>query len=614
MCGIAGYYGKGSRDILEKMGASLTHRGPDAGGEIIKGSVGLAHRRLAILDLSDSGAQPMSNKTGTVHIVFNGEIFNFKELQSKHLPDTTLRGTSDTEIILELFETFGTDSFPLLQGMFAFSLYDERSGELFLVRDSLGKKPLYYSEIGDTLIFGSELKALRQHPDFVPDIDKTAIAQYLVYEYIPAPRTIYATAQKLIPGSYVTFKDGKSKITPFAEKQIFPRSETNDDKKDLDTLLASAVEQRLVADVPVGVFLSGGLDSSAIAYYAQRSHSKPIKTFSIGFTDTSFDESDSARLIAQHFGTEHYSKVVGIDELKQVVIDLPDILDEPMADSSIIPTVMLAAFAREHVTVALSGDGADELFSGYDIFYAHELARLFAFVPNPLITFAYNIAKKIPVSHKYMSFDFKLKRFLSGVGSIASQRNMIWLSAFTPTEVPSILCYSVKDQEIIEPLNEWHKGAVSTRQKIEQEYKKGFLCEDILVKVDRASMKYGLEARSPFLDERVVQFASTLPYSQKRQGKVGKKLLRELMEPRLPKEIHKKAKQGFNIPIGKWFMEEWGLEAQQVILEGKLAKSGLFNQTELAILLAQHRKGTHDHRKKLWSIYVLARWFDKWYV
>ena len=589
MCGIAGYYGNGSEDILERMGSSLSHRGPDAGGVIIKGPVGLAHRRLAILDLSSSGAQPMSNRTSSLHIVFNGEIFNFKELKNQYLNDIYFLGTSDTEVIIELFEKFGTDSFHLLQGMFAFSLYDERSGELFLVRDSLGKKPLYYSEIGNTLLFGSELKALRQHPDFIPDIDKIAIAQYLVYEYIPAPRTIYTATHKLMPGSYLTFKDGKSKITTFAEKQIFPRSETGDDKKDLDTLLASAIEQRLVADVPVGVFLSGGLDSSTIAYYAQRSHSKPIRT-------------------------EHYSKVVGIDELKQVVIDLPDILDEPMADSSIIPTVMLSAFAREHVTVVLSGDGADELFSGYDIFYAHELARLFVFVPNPLIKFAYNIAKKIPVSHKYMSFDFKLKRFLSGVGSIASQRNMIWLSAFTPNEVSSVLCYSITDQEIIEPLNEWQKGAASTHQQIEQEYIKGFLCEDILVKVDRATMKYGLEARSPFLDERIVQFASTLAYSKKRQGKVGKKLLRELMEPRLPKEIHKKAKQGFNIPIGKWFMEDWGYEAQKVILEGKLAKSGLFNHTELAILLSQHRKGTHDHRKKLWSIYVLARWFDKWYV
>jgi asparagine synthase (glutamine-hydrolysing) len=614
MCGIAGYYGKGSRDILEKMGASLTHRGPDAGGELIRGSVGLAHRRLSILDLSSSGAQPMSNKTSLLHIVFNGEIFNFAELKDHYLSDVVFFGTSDTEVILELFEKFGTDAFPLLQGMFAFSLYDERSGELFLVRDSLGKKPLYYSEIENTLLFGSELKALRQHPDFIPDIDKIAIAQYLVYEYIPAPRTIYTAAQKLMPGSYITFKDGKSKITTFAEKQIFPRSETGDDKKDLDTLLASAIEQRLVADVPVGVFLSGGLDSSTIAYYAQKNHSKPIKTFSIGFTEASFDESDSAKLVAQHFGTEHYSKVVGIDELKQVVIDLPDILDEPMADSSIIPTVMLSAFAREHVTVVLSGDGADELFSGYDIFYAHELARLFTFVPNPLIKFAYNIAKKIPVSHKYMSFDFKLKRFLSGVSSIASQRNTIWLSAFTPNEVSSVLCYSITDQEIIEPLNEWQKGATSTQQQTEQEYKKGFLCEDILVKVDRATMKYGLEARVPFLDERIVQFASTLAYSKKRQGKVGKKLLRELMEPRLPKEIQKKAKQGFNIPIGKWFMEDWGYEAQKVILEGKLAKSGLFNHTELAILLAQHRDGTHDHRKKLWSIYVLARWFDKWYV
>ena len=614
MCGIAGYYGKGSQDILEKMGASLKHRGPDAGGEIIRGSVGLAHRRLSILDLSSSGAQPMSNKTGLLHIVFNGEIFNFQKLKDQYLSDTPFRGTSDTEVILELFEKFGTDIFPLLQGMFAFSLYDERSGELFLVRDSLGKKPLYFSDVEGTLLFGSELKALRQHPDFRTDVDKISIAQYLVYEYIPAPRTIYAAARKVMPGSYITFKEGESRVTTFAEKQIFEPAETGDDKNDLDTLLASAVEQRLVADVPVGVFLSGGLDSSTIAYYAQKNHSKPIKTFSIGFTDASFDESDSAKRVAQHFGTEHYSKIVGIDELKRVVVDLPDILDEPIADSSIIPTVLLSEFAREHVTVVLSGDGADELFSGYDIFYAHELARYFTFIPNSLMRIVYSVAKKIPVSHKYMSLDFKLKRFLSGVGSPPSQRNMTWLSAFTPNEVSSVLSYSVSGQEIIEPMHEWHKGAASTRQKIEQEYKKGFLCEDILVKVDRASMKYGLEARSPFLDERIVQFASTLPYSKKRQGKTGKKLLRELMEPRLPKEINKKPKQGFNIPIGKWFMEDWGLEAQRVILEGKLAKSGLFNHTELAILLAQHRKGTHDHRKKLWSLYVLARWFDKWYV
>lgn len=614
MCGIAGYYGRGSHDILERMGGSLTHRGPNAGGEIIRRTVGLAHRRLAILDLSHTGAQPMSNKSGSLHIVFNGEIFNFKELKKQYLQDLTFCSTSDTEVIIELFAKLGTEAFPLLQGMFAFSLFDERSGELFLVRDSLGKKPLYFSDVDGTLLFGSELKALRQHPDFPVGVDKISIAQYLVYEYIPAPRTIYAAAKKLLPGSYLTYKNGKSKITSFADKQVFLEHKTGDTLKDLDILLATAVEQRLVADVPVGIFLSGGLDSSTIAYYAQKNHSMPIKTFSIGFDDPSFDESDSATLIAEHLGTEHYSKVVGIDELKQAVVDLPDILDEPMADSSIIPTVMLSAFARQHVTVVLSGDGADELFAGYDIFYAHELARLFAYIPKTLLEVAYSIAKKIPVSHKYMSFDFKLKRFLSGASSPASQRNMLWLSAFTPSEIVSVLNYSISTDDVLKPLHEWHKGAASNQQQIEQEYKKGFLCEDILVKVDRATMKHGLEARSPFLDERVVQFASTVPYSEKRKGKIGKKLLRELMMPRLPKEIHHKPKQGFNIPIGRWFKEEWGYEAEKVIFGGKLAKSGLFNCKDLAILLTQHRKGTHDHRKKLWSIYVLARWFDKWYV
>lgn len=611
MCGIAGYYGAGSEEILIEMGNSLTHRGPDTGGVSTIGSVGLAHRRLAILDLSKEGNQPMRDTTERFSIVFNGEIFNFQELKQMYLTDTVFRGTSDTEVLIELFAKLGPDAFSLLKGMYALALYDNQTKELYLVRDSLGKKPLYYSLVGETLLFGSELKALRKHPACPNKLDTHAIAQYLFFEYIPAPRTIYSGVQKLTVGSCLVY-NGIS-IKQWSLKTPVSTVDVSDNPKEaFMDLMSDSVQKRLVADVPIGVFLSGGLDSSTVAYFAQKAQKDTIKTFSVGFTDKSFDEQDDARLIARHLGTEHYDILLGVEEIREVIQDLPQILDEPMADSSIVPTTLVSKFASDKVKVCLSGDGADELFHGYGTFYAHKWASLYRSIPSPIRSVVAGAVHALPVSHSYMSLDFKLKRFLSGTEVAPEYQNAFWLSALTPEVISEISNNAIPTDNLFTQLDDWYKDAGTLAEGMQSEYINGYLTEDILVKVDRASMRHGLEVRSPFLDERMVDFALSLDEKLKLRGQTGKYLIKSVMSEYLPESIVWKKKKGFNMPIGRLIIEDMRDEFTTVILDGPLAKTGLFNRDKLAILLEQHLAGKYDYRKQIWSLYVLARWLDSW--
>ncbi len=614
MCGIAGFYGVGSREVLERMGHSLAHRGPDSAGVSLSGKVGLAHRRLAILDLSPSGAQPMENARGDIRISYNGEVFNFQELREAHLGGVSLRSTSDTEVILALYEKLGVDAFPLLEGMYAFALYDARVEKLYLVRDPLGKKPLYVARTPEALLFGSELKALREHPACPTELDRVALGQYLSLEYIPAPRTILLGVEKVMPGSYVEFDGRDVKRVPF---RSFSLAEEPTAKRDVveefRALLASSVERRMVADVPVGVFLSGGLDSSAVAAVASEQSSALLETFSIGFDDPSFDEQDDARLVAKHLGTNHHDLVLGVGEIRHIADELPDILDEPIADSSIIPTALVSRFAREQVTVALSGDGADELLWGYDTFVAHRIARRLAWVPRPLVHALHTAAQALPVSHGYMSFDFRVKRMLRGLATEPRYRNATWMAACSPEEVTTLTKGAIPTAAAHEQLDRWYEEAGSLDAGLQLEYLKGYLIEDILVKVDRASMRYGLEVRSPFLDERLVQFALALPETWKLCGSTRKYLLREVVRDQLPPATLAKKKQGFNIPIGRLILEEMQDEVREVLLSGPLVTSGLFDRKELGILLQRHTDGVRDERKAIWALYVLARWLTRWY-
>lgn len=616
MCGITGYWGEGSREILQNMGDSLTHRGPDAGGIAELGVVGFAHRRLSILDLSMTGNQPMHTADGSISLIFNGEIFNYKELKKEFLSAYTFKGSSDTEVLLYLYQELGESFLKKIKGMFALAIYDARNGRLLLARDHLGKKPLYWTKNNDTLIFGSELKALRMHPLCPHTISGTSVAQYLVYEYIPAPATIYEDVYKLSPGTYLQY-DG-AHITQSIFSEIEPAHGTiakdfHGAKKELYELLERSVEKRMVADVPVGIFLSGGLDSSTIAYFAQKQSERQIKTFSIGFKDSSFDESAYAREVAKALGTEHHERVVDTKDLKALLGKIPEVLDEPMADSSIIPTLVLSEFTGKEVKVVLGGDGADELFFGYDTFFAHRLAQVYEKTPSFIHRGLYALLRKLPVSHKYMSFDFKVKKFLSGFNTTPSRRNAYWLSAFTPEELPLIFNGEIDESKIFAHTDALYARHAYLWDGLQTDYIQGYLVEDILVKTDRAGMAHGLEVRSPFLDLDIVNFALTLPVKYKQYGRTGKYLLKEVMKEYLPVHIVERKKKGFNIPIGAWIRGDLKELFESTLLDGALVKSGLFKRSGLVILLESHISGKVDNRKKLWTLFVLALWMEKWY-
>jgi asparagine synthase (glutamine-hydrolysing) len=616
MCGIAGYWGVGTREVLQHMGDSLTHRGPDDGGILEVGKVGLAQRRLSIVDLSPAGHQPMSNREGTTALVFNGEIYNHTELKDAFLREYTFVGTSDTEVLLYLYEKFDIGFLKMVQGMFAVALYDRKKEILLLARDHMGKKPLYFTEESGTLIFGSELKALRKHPLCPHEIDHNAIAHYLVHEYVPRAETIYRGVRKLLPGTYLQYDGRQISEHSFSDVHAALGSYTgneHDAKTVLHTHLTTAVQKRMVADVPVGVFLSGGLDSSTVAYFAQQASEQQVKTFSIGFKDASFDESVYAREVAKVLGTSHYERMVDHSDLLKVLEKLPEVLDEPMADSSIIPTLLLSEFTSSEVKVALGGDGADELLWGYETFFAHRMGMMYEKVPSVLRRATRAGVHLLPVSHQYMSLDFKAKKFLSGFDTTRARRNAYWLSAFTPEELPFILNGDIDVNHIFASTDAFYTDAAHFWDSLQMEYVQGYLAEDILVKVDRASMAHGLEVRAPFLDVNLVNFALSLPPDYKYRGRTGKYLLKELMREYLPEHIVMRSKKGFNIPIGTWIRHELKDLFMATLLDGELVKSGLFKRDGLAILLQSHLSGKQDQRKKLWTLFTLALWMKKWH-
>jgi asparagine synthase (glutamine-hydrolysing) len=616
MCGIAGYWGAGSREVLESMGGAIRHRGPDDQGFFEQGPVGFVHRRLSIVDLSPAGHQPMTTNDGAITIVFNGEIYNHQELRNTYLSKQSFRGTSDTEVILYLYEKFGVSFLEMIQGMFALCIYDARNGKLLLARDRLGKKPLYWTRQGNTLIFASELKALRMHPKCPNEVSRHALAQYLVYEYVPGPSTIYEGVHKLESGTYLTFNGAELQHGVYHNFKSKLGSYTNGfsgAQKELENLLAAAVKKRMVADVPVGVFLSGGLDSSTVAYFAQKETEHRVKTFSIGFEDASFDESTYAREVAKFLDTEHHERIVGPQDLLAVVGQLPKVLDEPMADSSIIPTMLLSELTSSEVKVALGGDGADELFWGYGTFFAHRIGGWYEKVPGPALRAMGAFAQALPVSHTYMSFDFKLKKFVSGFNTERARRNTRWLSAFAPEELQPLLTYTVDMSTLLYPSDRWYGERQQFWDSLQTEYLRGYLTEDILVKTDRAGMAHGLEVRAPFLDTDLVNFALTLSPTFKLHNGTGKYVLKEVMRKHLPRHIVMRSKKGFNMPIGSWIRNELKEVFTEVILDGRLVESGLFSREALAILLESHMSGRVDNRKKLWTLFVLAKWMEEWY-
>jgi len=623
MCGLAGYLGEGNKEILKRMTRVLTHRGPDDEGFYIEDNLGLGHRRLSIIDLK-SGHQPMTNEDKTVWLIFNGEIYNFKILREKLLEKGHQFLTqSDTEVIIHLYEQIGDDFIKELDGMFALVLWDKNKKRLILARDRLGKKPLYYSFENQNLIFGSELKALLQYPSLKKEINLPSLAKYLVYEYVPAPHSIFKGIKKLGPGEYLVYQNRYLEIKKYWDigfGQFLFKLDKENYLEELDKKLEQAVKKRLIADVPLGVFLSGGLDSTTIAYYAQKATSKKIDTFFIGFDDKSFDESKYAQQAADFLRTNHHQQILSAQDCLDLVPQIANFLDEPLADASIIPTYLLSKFCREKATVALSGDGGDELFMGYPTFQAHQLDQIYQKIPLLIRRYFLNpLINSLPVSFDNISFDFKLKKFISGANYIPEIKNQIWLGSFSPIELKSIfnpLIYrELETVDIFEDLEDYLKiiGSQNLKNRLIYLYFKNYLQDDILVKTDRAGMAASLEVRTPFLDWQLVEYVNSLPNEFKTKGWQTKYLLKELMKDRLPHEIVFRPKKGFGIPVAKWIKSDLKNFVLDIFSKSRIKKEGIFNYSYINQLLKEHFKSQKDNRKALWTLIVFELWLKKWF-
>jgi asparagine synthase (glutamine-hydrolysing) len=608
MCGIAGFTGGGNDADLRRMTDALAHRGPDAEGHWCDPDAGvwLGHRRLCVLD-PEGGHQPMASGDGQLLVVFNGEVYNHVALRK----DLEGRGHrfasnhSDTEVLLHAYREWGDDFVQRLNGMWAFALLDRRRRRLLLSRDRFGQKPLYYAQRGGSFVFASELSALASHPNVGTRRSRNALRKYFAYGYVPAPYSILEDAYKLPAGCNLglALRDGVPRT-----KQYFEfRFETDgagrtptlaESGEELSSLLDRAVRRRLLADVPVGVFLSGGIDSSAVAAFASRARAGAgLRTFSIGFDEPSFDESEWAAHVARHVGSQHRSTAFSQEHARVALEEVAAGLDEPLADSSILPTYLLCGEARRDVTVALGGDGADELFGGYDPLLALRLADTWSrFVPRPVHRAVRLLAACMPTSHRYMSFQFKLERTLRGLGHARPLWNPVWLGPLEPSELQELFQEPVDVHEVYsEAIAAWERSGATSLQFFTRLY----LQNDILVKIDRASMLHSLEVRSPFLDVDVAEFAARLPTSHKVSGGETKRALRRALAGLLPEDVLRRRKQGFAMPVGRW------LRDGRLSLGTTPRETGL-SSTFVERRLQSHRRGVSDHR-----LYLFAHWLHE---
>jgi len=590
----------------------LVHRGPDDEGiwhDQAK-AVYLGHRRLSIIDIA-GGAQPMWSADGTLGVVFNGEIYNHMELRRELEKEGHVFKTdhSDTEILLHGFRKWGNKLPDKLNGMWTFAVYNTIKKTIFLSRDRFGKKPLFYTLQNNTFAFASELTSLTRHSGIQAEISKTSLKKYFAYGYIQAPCSLYTRIHKLPAGQNLVFDLNNFSLTvpkywdfvlePF---ESIPKNPEEEWGEQLRELLRRAVQRRLMSDVPLGVFLSGGIDSAAITGFASQAlERQKLKTFCIGFQEASFDESRYAQKVAQHFKTDHYMERLSVERARDILPEIIDQLDEPMGDSSLIPTYLLCRETRKHVTVALGGDGGDELFAGYDPFRALRMAELYKLLlPRPIhqaIRLAVNL---IPVSHRNISFDFRIKRTLRGVSYPRHLWNPVWLGPLEPKEIDELFQEPTDLEDIYsEAIDHWE--ACKQKDPVDrtlQFYTKLYLQDDILVKVDRASMMNSLEVRAPFLDKDLVDFVRRIPHSYKYRNGQTKYILKKALEPLLPHEILYRSKKGFGVPVGKWF-QNGSLKIRSSYFPEML------NNRFIKQAMNEHIACDNDHRAFLWNLWLL---------
>jgi asparagine synthase (glutamine-hydrolysing) len=644
MCGISGFIQQGQtgdylRATATAMADALSHRGPDGSGVWVDepAGVALSHRRLSIQDLSPAGRQPMESACGRFVITFNGEVYNFRPLRAElEKAGHSFRGHSDTEVILAAVREWGMDgALPRMQGMFAFGLWDRQERTLTLVRDRVGKKPLYYGWFGDTFLFGSELKALRQHPAFRGDIDHDALGTFIQYSWIPSPYSIFRGVQKLPPGTSLTISSRGAEVRPRAywsarevaergEREPFPGTAA-EAVDALDELLRDAVSERMIADVSLGAMLSGGFDSTLVVAIMQALSREPVKTFSIGFHEAEYNEATHAAAVAGHLGTDHTELYVSSAEAMAVIPELPTLYDEPFADASQIPTFLVSRLARRDVTVALTGDGGDELFAGYTRYPSalknwrrvggtplalrrggQRLARLLL-NPGWGILDHFAGAERGPAAkagRALAKMERKMERWAAtdAVDMFACMSvHGLTNKRFVPDARTQATVLNDRSRwpDVREPLQ-----AMMYLDAL------GFMSDDILVKVDRASMGVSLEVRSPLLDHRIMEFAWSLPIGLRIGAGGGKLVIRDLLARYVPREMTDRPKAGFNVPVGEWLrgpLRDW---AEALLDPVRISQQGLLDNSAVRRLWRQHQSGWRNHKNLVWSLLMFQAWYD----
>ena len=621
MCGICGVVSfqpevPFDRPVLQRMNDSIRHRGPDDQGYYQDAQASLAMRRLSIIDLH-TGQQPISNETGDVWVVYNGEIYNFKEVRSSlEQRGHVFKTQTDTEIIVHAYEEYGDDCVQHFNGMFAIALWDARKRRLFLARDRLGIKPLYYWADHTRLVFASELKALILHPDVPRQTNFAALDLFLTVEYVPAPHTIYEGIYKLLPGHILTVEQGEIKISQYWDVPYHPVGQNDAECTEaLSSLIDESVRIRLISDVPLGAFLSGGIDSSTIVGYVSQHVSEPVQTFSIGFEDDTYDEVPYANAVAKHFGTNHRVEVLNPD-IATLVEKLVPHLDEPFADTSIFPTYLVSQIASRSVKVVLSGDGGDELFAGYDTYMAEKLNRYYGRLPGALRQRVFpKFADWLPPQPAKKGLINKIKRMVEGGAldpSLQHTRWMIFLdSAGKNSLYRADLRATLKDHLTVRYFGSYFEKANQFGSLAQQQYVdiKTYLPDDILTKVDRMSMAVSLEARVPLLDHRIVEFAMNLPPHMKLNGSRTKSILRNAVRHLIPDLVLEKPKQGFSIPMKHWLRSSLKPMMLDLLSKESLNKHGYFDHQVVATWIQEHLDGRANHSHRLWTLMVFEMWY-----
>jgi asparagine synthase (glutamine-hydrolysing) len=628
MCGICGVFSfsgalrPDDAHLVGRMTGVIEHRGPDDSGCYSDGIAALGHRRLSVIDLSSNGRQPMSNEDGSVRIVFNGEIYNFAELKAKHRlveKGHVFRSATDTEVLLHLYEELGPAMAGELNGMFAFAIWDRRRRELHLARDRHGIKPLFYCRLGDRLLFGSEIKCILQDARVPRRINLQAMHDFLTYDYIPGAQTAFEDIGELSPAHWMTA--GAAGLSSHRYWDLkFDVDDSMDEARAVERareLMDQAVERQLVADVPVGVLLSGGMDSSTLVALMQRHTTGPIHTYSVGFEDASFNELPYARMVSRQFHTAHREVTVTPQLVRDLLPEYLKYIDEPYADGSAIPTYYVCQLAKGEVVVLLSGEGGDEIFAGYETYAAHRASQWFRRVPrwvrNGLIA---PVVHSLPVSHKKLSLEFKLKRFLGGQDLSPAQAHLWWRIVLTEAQKRSL--YTPKVLERFAPeVSERHfveafgrspaKDVLNRLMHIDSGV---FLPDDLMIKNDRMSMAHSLEARVPFTDHELVEFMSTVPPGLKLRGLRKKHVMRRAMEGILPAEIIDKKKVGLEMPYSRWLKHELHDLLIRYCGPKRVAETGLFRPEAVAALIQEHVSERRDHGRALWGLLNFMMWVE----